>query len=116
MATNTFTTDTQEKKVGFRAGLNIPSIRLAFAERKASKYISLLLLITILGIVYIANTYKAEKLHMRVTQLNKETKRLRTLYVNKKYNHMMLINENSIIDKVSSRGLKKNDDQLIQID
>ncbi|NLR90747.1 MULTISPECIES: FtsL-like putative cell division protein [Flammeovirga] len=75
------------------------------AEDENSQYIQKVVFVTFLGIIYIANSFQAEKSHLRINQLEKSVERLRVEYSTLKYDFINESKRSKIEEKAANMGL-----------
>ncbi|MBD0401178.1 FtsL-like putative cell division protein [Flammeovirga sp. EKP202] len=75
------------------------------SEDENSRYIQKILFVTILGILYIANGFQAEKSHIRINKLEKSVEKLRVEYSTLKYDFINESKRSKIEERVAPLGL-----------
>ncbi len=80
------------------------------------KYIPHFIFICFLGIIYIANTYTAEKTINQINEIQNDIEAIRIQYNSLKYRYTQRINYDSIKKEVAPLGLIENDSQMILIE
>ncbi|MEH0156805.1 FtsL-like putative cell division protein [Limibacter armeniacum] len=106
MKTNTYKQPPKEPKVSKltqmveKMGLGVRVDNIS-----AFKYMPYLIFITFLGIIYIANTFRAEKLHHRINKMQKEVELMRVDYQTLKYDFINASKRSKIAEKVKKMGL-----------
>ncbi|MBB3697987.1 hypothetical protein KMW28_07305 [Flammeovirga yaeyamensis] len=74
-------------------------------EEENSQYIQKIIFVTILGILYIANSFQAEKSHLRINKLEKSVEKLRVEYSTLKYDFINESKRSQIEKKAEAMGL-----------
>lgn len=74
-------------------------------DEENSSYIQKILFVTILGILYIANGFQAEKSHLRINKLEKSVEKLRVEYSTLKYDFINESKRSQIEERVAPLGL-----------
>lgn len=72
------------------------------------KQLPFLLFITLIGIVYIANSYNAEKTIIEIGKTKRELEELRFEYITTKSNLMFHSKQSEIAAKLADRGIKES--------
>jgi len=106
MAVNTYApTKPRPKKQTALQRLTAQKIELSFDERKAISFVPYLLFLTLLGIIYIGNTYYSDKAVRELNIIQSEVEELRIEYSSKKYESMFYSKKEEIEKKIRGRGL-----------
>jgi hypothetical protein len=77
-------------------------------RKKLVKQLPFMLFITLLAIVYIANSYNAEKTIIEIGKTKKELEELRFEYITTKSNLMFHSKQSEIAFKLSGSGIKES--------
>lgn len=85
-------------------------------NQAAFQYMPFILFLTVLGIIYIANTFRAEKLNHRINNLEKEVELLRVDYRTLKYDFINVSKRTQITEKVKKLGLVPSNEPPIVIE
>jgi len=81
-----------------------------------SKNIGFILLLTLLGLIYIANAHKGERKLRKISTLKKEVKDAKANYQQVKSENTYNTTQSQLIKKLKSEGLKINSETPILID
>ncbi len=103
----------EEKKspVKFKAARRYVKVLNIFGYIKTDTLIKVMPFIfygTLLTILYIANSYMAEKTVRRIDALNKELKTLRADYISGKSELMFVSKQSAVAKEVSAQGVKES--------
>ncbi|OHX66090.1 FtsL-like putative cell division protein [Flammeovirga pacifica] len=74
-------------------------------EEENSQYIQKIVFVTFLGILYIANSFQAEKSHLRINRLEKSVEKMRVEYSTLKYDFINESKRSQIENKAKNLGL-----------
>lgn len=66
----------------------------------------MIIFLSVLAIIMIASSHRADKKVYEIAKLNKEVKRLRSEFVDTRLEVRRLIMESAVIEKVADQGLK----------
>ena len=114
MRSNTYKTVIEEPEVTEKKERKKPSIFSRMpkwkllstdAEDENSQYIQKLIFVTFLGIIYIANSFQAEKSHLRINRLEKSVEMMRVEYSTLKYDFINESKRSKVEEKVLQKGL-----------
>lgn len=90
-------------------------VRLPFQEDSALKHVPFLIFLTLLGIIYIANSHYSEAKAGQITKLEREVKNLQMEYGTLKYEYMTASNKEEVAQKLEEMGLVPNDEHITKI-
>ncbi|MBT30827.1 MAG: hypothetical protein CMO01_14310 [Thalassobius sp.] len=116
-AFNTYAKVKQEKKkkpsmLGQVSG----KFDFTFDDKTAIKFIPFFFFLTFLGLIYISNTYYADKLAKKIGDMEKEVNRLRVDYGSRKYEFVSVSKFEEISKKVKGLGLIENNEPVIRLE
>ncbi|MBX2844174.1 MAG: hypothetical protein KTR26_20580 [Flammeovirgaceae bacterium] len=115
MSTNTYAKPEEEKK-GMLGNLSGYKFEFAFDDKTAIKYVPYFFFLTFLGVIYIANTYYADRVVREINLLEKDVEKLRVNYGSRKYEYINMSKRNEIVNQVKGLGLIENDKPVIKIE
>lgn len=95
----------RRQPVNSRFSLNLFGFITRYQMVKALQFVFFL---TVLGLVYIANSYYAEKKIRQIDSTVKELKELRAEQISVKSEYMLLSKQTHVVSKVSVIGLKES--------
>ena len=84
--------------------------------KKISKNIGFILLLTLLGLIYIANAHKAERKLRKISKLKKEVNEAKANYQQVKSENTFNTTQSQLSKRLESEGLKINTQSPIVID
>lgn len=84
--------------------------------KKISKNIGFILLLTLLGLIYIANAHKAERKLRKISKLKKEVNEAKANYQQVKSENTFNTTQSQLSKRLESEGLKINTQSPILID
>ncbi len=84
--------------------------------KSISKNIGFILLLTLLGLIYIANAHKGERKLRKISKLKKEVNDAKAIYQAVKSENTFNTTESELIKKLETQGLKINTESPILID
>lgn len=87
-----------------------------FDDQTAIRFVPFFFFLTFLGLIYISNTYYADRLSRKITVLEKEVNKLRVDYGSRKYEFVNLSKYNEIANKVKGIGLIENKQPVVRIE
>ena len=103
---STFTTLNQKVHVG--SSLHSIMDGSFLTRANLVKQVPFILFITLLGIVYIANAYNAEKTIIEISKTKKEIEELRFEYITTKSDLMFHSKQSEVADKLKNSGIKES--------
>ena len=77
-------------------------------RKKTAKHLPFLLFLAFLAIIYIGNSYYAEKNIRRIEKLQRELKELRYEYVNTKSQLMQNSRQSKVATSLANKGIKES--------
>ena len=84
--------------------------------KNISKHLSFILLLTLLGVMYIANAHQAERKLRKIVQLKKEVEEAKSGYQEVKSDIMFKCTESQLAKSLEEKGIKKNSEAPLLID
>jgi hypothetical protein len=112
---NTYTAPKQETKKSLLQQLAEIKFDFPINDRSAVSYIPFFGFLTILGVLYIANTYYADNMVRKINAMEKEVEEYRVDYSAYKYEYMLKSKHNEIHRKVKRLGLIEKDQPVYRI-
>ncbi|MEN7548877.1 FtsL-like putative cell division protein [Rapidithrix thailandica] len=107
-------TETEEKKP-LLGGLSGAKLNLSVKDDLAIKVIPYFLFVTVLGVVYISNTFYADRKVNRKTELSNEVKLLRVDYGTLKFDYIQASKHQEMKRRVKQLGMIENDEPVTVI-
>ena len=83
---------------------------------KLTKHLGFIVLLTLLGVIYIANSHHGERKQRKINELKKEVEDAKSAYQSVKSDMLYKSTESQLAKRLEDKGLKKNDDVLMLID
>ena len=77
-------------------------------REKTAKHLPFLLFLALLAIIYIGNSYYAEKNIRKIERLQKDVKEMRYEYVTKKSQLMQSSRQSKVANSLSDKGIKES--------
>lgn len=90
-------------------------VRMPFQEDSALKHVPFLVFLTLLGIVYIANSHYSEAKSGQITKLERKVKDLQMEYGTLKYEYMTASDKEEVARRLEQMGLVPNDEHITKI-
>lgn len=90
-------------------------VKMPFQDDSALKHLPYLIFLTLLGIVYIANSHYSEALAGKITKMEREVKNLQMEYGTLKYEYMTASNKEEVAKQLEEMGLVPNDEHITKI-
>ena len=84
--------------------------------RNISKHVGFILLLTVLGLLYIANVHRGERKLRRIAKLKKEVESAKSDFQEIKSGNTYSTTESQLKKRLESEGLKVNEEAPILID
>ena len=112
---NTYVKAEPEQKKSFLSHVAEYKFNFSTSNEWALQYLPYFIFITILGVLYIANTYYSERVITEITKLDKEVDVLKRDYSTLKYQYIYHSKQTEIAKKVRGLGLIENDEPVIKI-
>jgi len=84
--------------------------------KPVSRNIGFILLLTLLGLIYIANAHKGERKLRKISKLRKEVDDAKAIYQAVKSENTFNTTESELIKKLEAQGLKINTESPILIE
>jgi len=113
---NTYSPSKEQEKKSFIGHVSEYKFDFSFDDTKAIKFVPKLVFLTILGVLYIANTYYADRMIREISTLHKEVEELRVDYGSYKYEYIHSSKYAEISQRVRSIGLIENDEPVTLIE
>jgi len=113
---NTYSPHKEEEKKSFIGHVSEYKFDFSFDDTKAIKFVPKLVFLTILGVLYIANTYYSDRLIRDIASLHKVVEELRVDYGSYKYEYIHSSKYAELINRVKSIGLIENDEPVILLE
>lgn len=104
-----------QKLVRLPAMLERFRFNLDLGEDAPVRYVPRFIFVTVLGILYIANTHYTDRVIARIVELEKQVEELRVEYSTIKYEYMYSSKPTEVARRVSRLGLEENDKPAIKI-
>lgn len=100
----------KKKNKGNRTGSSVGNILSGgfLTNKRTAKNLPFLLFIAFLGVIYIANSYTAEKKIRRIEKLQKELKELRYDHIYTKSKLMSKSRQSEVATSLGSEGIKES--------
>ena len=116
-AFNTYAKVKQEKKKKPKMlGKVSGRFDFTFDDQTAIKFIPFFFFLTFLGLIYISNTYYADRLSKQIADMEKEVNKLRVDYGSRKYEFVNVSKFEEISKKVRGLGLIENNEPVIRLE
>lgn len=84
--------------------------------KNISKHFSFILLLTVLGVIYIANAHQAERKMRKISKMEKKVEDAKSEYQEVKSDIIYKCTESQLAKNLEEEGLKKNKKPPIRID
>lgn len=84
-------------------------------EENPIRYVPHFVYLTILGLLYIANSHYAEKRLIKIAKLEKEISQITFDYKNIRYEFMKYYEYDQVVKEARKLGLRENDKPLIKV-
>ena len=84
--------------------------------RNLSKHLSFILLLTFLGVIYIANAHQAERKLRKIARMERSVEDAKSEYQEVKSDIIFKCTESQLAKLLEGKGLKKNETPPLKID